>query len=374
MKIGKPFKQVADFDHMQNVLLRKAKGGPVPIFEGVVDAQIACRILGLDFPVDRVAEFADMGPKPTFEQLWYGYRLMKMAVDFYKGMGYDYVIMTPVVPMPRTAKHFRKNPKQGELVRAWQDEHEGLIKNRRDFENFPWPKRRQINLLSIDYTWWRIPKNMKVIAFAIGIFEDLRCLLGFEQMAIKSIEEPDLVTDILDKLIEIELAVVEKCAAHKGVGAILYAEDLAFNTSTMMSTAWIRQNLIPRYKRMADACHKHDKPFLFHSCGQIDAIMEDLIETVGIDARHSFQDNIEPVEEVYKKYGGRISIMGGVDVDLLARGTVEDVRKRTRQILEACAPGGGFIMGSGNSVTNYCKVDNYFAMLDETRKYNEENA
>jgi hypothetical protein len=40
------------------------------------------------------------------------------------------------------------------------------------------------------------------------------------------------------------------------------------------------------------------RPFLFHSRGQVDAIMEDLIETVGIDARHSFQDNIEPVEEV----------------------------------------------------------------------------
>jgi|GEM_PF-6716568 len=44
------------------------------------------------------------------------------------------------------------------------------------------------------------------------------------------------------------------------------------------------------------ACHRHGKPFILHCCGQVDAIMEDLIETVGIDAKHSFQDNIEPVE------------------------------------------------------------------------------
>ena len=99
--------------------------------------------------------------------------------------------------------------------------------------------------------------------------------------------------------------------------------------------------------------------------------MEDLIETVGIDARHSFQDNIEPVEEVYRKYGDRIAILGGMDVDLLSRGTTDQVRARAREILEACAPGGGFCMGSGNSLPNFVNLENYYAMLDETRKWNE---
>ena len=99
--------------------------------------------------------------------------------------------------------------------------------------------------------------------------------------------------------------------------------------------------------------------------------MDDLIETVDIDARHSFQDNIEPVEDVYRKYGDRISILGGVDVDLLSRGTPDQVRTRTREILEACAPGGGFCMGSGNTLPNYVNVENYYTMLDETAKWNE---
>jgi hypothetical protein len=49
------------------------------------------------------------------------------------------------------------------------------------------------------------------------------------------------------------------------------------------------------------------------------------------------------------------------------------VRVRTRQILEACVPGGGYVMGSGNLVTNYCQIENCFAMLDETRRWNEEH-
>ena len=99
--------------------------------------------------------------------------------------------------------------------------------------------------------------------------------------------------------------------------------------------------------------------------------MEDLIETVGIDAKHSFQDNIEPVEEAYRKYGDRIAILGGMDVHLLSRGTTDQVRARAGEILEACALGGGFCMGSGNSLPNFVNVENYYAMLDETRRWNE---
>jgi uroporphyrinogen decarboxylase len=75
---------------------------------------------------------------------------------------------------------------------------------------------------------------------------------------------------------------------------------------------------------------------------------------------------------VYKKYGNRISILGGVDVGLLARGTPEQVRTRCRQILDTCGPNGGFAIGSGNSVTNYCKIENYYAMINEAGKWNEE--
>jgi uroporphyrinogen decarboxylase len=101
--------------------------------------------------------------------------------------------------------------------------------------------------------------------------------------------------------------------------------------------------------------------------------MEDLIETVGIDAYHSFQDNVIPVEEYYRRYHGRIGILGGLDVGLLATGTPDQVRARCRQILDVCGPGGGYCMGSGNSVTNYCSVQNYYAMIDETRKWNQEH-
>jgi uroporphyrinogen decarboxylase len=72
-------------------------------------------------------------------------------------------------------------------------------------------------------------------------------------------------------------------------------------------------------------------------------IFEDLKELMG------FEDKIMPVEECCARRGDRISILGGVDMDVLGRGSEEEVRARTRQILEACAPGGGCTARLGTS-------------------------
>ena len=93
--------------------------------------------------------------------------------------------------------------------------------------------------------------------------------------------------------------------------------------------------------------------------------MEDLIDYVGIDGKHSYEDKIMPVEEAANLWGDRISILGGVDMDLLARGTEEQVRVRTRQILDSCGLSGSYCLGTGNTVANYIPIRNYVAMLDE---------
>jgi len=75
-----------------------------------------------------------------------------------------------------------------------------------------------------------------------------------------------------------------------------------------------------------------------------------------------------PVSEAKQLWGDRVAIVGGVDVDMLARGSEQQVREYTRRVILSCAPGGGYILGSGNSITNYCPVENVMAMYDEGRK------
>ena len=76
-----------------------------------------------------------------------------------------------------------------------------------------------------------------------------------------------------------------------------------------------------------------------------------------------------PVTEVKRRYGDRMAVLGGIDVDFIARSGEQEVRSRVRDTLEKCHPGGGYCLGTGNSVANYVPVDNYLAMVDEGRKF-----
>lgn len=376
MAIQQPFKQGADFEYLRKVLMREVSEGPVPIIELVADGDPMSEVTGLPTPFSSMLDMVDFvegDGSINQDSIKKAVQVYDLSLGFTRAVGYDYVTIIPAVLIPRTKANISPEIPGQVKQRGWQNEHNGLISDRAAFEAFPWPDSSGLGLVGIDYIAPQMPEGAKIMIFYMGIFEDLRALMGFEQMAIKSIREPELIGDILEKLTVIAETELDKIAAHPSVGAVFYAEDMGFNTGTMLSPAFFKEWVIPRQKRIADAVHKHNKPFLLHSCGQVDALMEDLIEVVGIDGYHSFEDNIEPVEDFYKRYHDRISILGGVDVNLLTHGSEEEVRARCRRILDACGPGGGFAIGSGNSITNYCRIENYYTMLDETRRWNEEH-
>ena len=102
--------------------------------------------------------------------------------------------------------------------------------------------------------------------------------------------------------------------------------------------------------------------------------MEDLITTVQIDGKHSYEDAILPVEQFQARYGYRIAVLGGVDVDILAASTPDRVRQRTRTLMETCGQRGRYAVGSGNSIPSYIPVVNYLSMVDEALDYRSVSA
>ncbi len=98
--LEKPFKNYYDFDHLRRVLLRETTEGPVPIIELLADPEIMSAVTGLEFPAERAMEIFYLGPNPTMEQLELGIQLMDLSLAFSEKVGYDYVTMVPVVPIP----------------------------------------------------------------------------------------------------------------------------------------------------------------------------------------------------------------------------------------------------------------------------------
>jgi uroporphyrinogen decarboxylase len=156
------------------------------------------------------------------------------------------------------------------------------------------------------------------------------------------------------------------------VGGVFLGDDMGFATGTFVSPSVLRCKFFPHLKRVVDLVHSAGKVVVLHSCGNVYGVMDDLIAT-GIDAKNSFEDKIMPVEQVYQHWGDQVALIGGLDMHLLTTGTEEEIRMRTREILDVCGPGGHYVLGTGNSVANYLPLGNYYAMLDEGRKWNKEH-
>ena len=62
--------------------------------------------------------------------------------------------------------------------------------------------------------------------------------------------------------------------------------------------------------------HEKGLPYFVHSCGNLVEIMDDLIDEVGIDGKHSFEDAIMPINEAQARWGDRIAVLGGIDEGL----------------------------------------------------------
>ena len=255
--------------------------------------------------------------------------------------------------------------------RRYMDEHRGPITSWSEFENYPWPDMTQASTRSLDWCSENLPEGMCIIAsggFA-HFCEHVTWLMGYETLCYALYDQRDLVQAISERLLEMYRIALDKMLAYERVKIVWGSDDMGFRSATLISPDELRELVFPGHKLMAEMSHQAGRPYLLHVCGNLAEVMEDLIEDVGIDAKHSFEDTIEDVRDLKGVYGDRIALLGGIDLDFLCRADEGAIRARVRDTLDICMPGGGYCLGTGNSVANYIPVDNYLAMLDEGRRY-----
>ncbi len=298
---------------------------------------------------------------------------LKKQIRLQRFLGYDYVRCgLDGLQMPLTMLSAEDAAELGHAAgRQFEDEHAGLITSWEQFERYPWPEPAKATTDALEWYERNLPERMCVIGSGgFAHFAEHICwLMGYETLCVALYEQRELVAAIRDRLVGLYREMLATLLQFDRVKLIWGSDDMGFKTGPLISPEDLREFVLPGHQLMAEMSHKAGRPYLLHSCGQIQSIMPDLIEDVGIDAKHSFEDTIEDICDAKAKYGGRIALLGGIDVDFLCRSGEKAVRSRVRRVLDACMPGGGFCLGTGNSVANYIPVENYLAMLDEGRKY-----
>ena len=244
----------------------------------------------------------------------------------------------------------------------------GVICDRESFEAYNWPDADAFDYSGLETAADLLPAGMKLIVYGpCGVLENTISLVGFERLRMLLADDADLAKDIFDAVGRRLLRYYQICAGFDTVGALIANDDWGFKTATMLSPVDLRRYVFGWYKKIVDVIHKAGKPVILHSCGNLEMVLDDIIDDMKCDAKHSFEDVIIPVEQAYEKWSGRIAILGGIDVDFMCRSTPEQIKRRCEAMLTKTAMRGGYALGTGNSVPEYVPYENYIAMIDCVR-------
>ncbi len=239
-----------------------------------------------------------------------------------------------------------------------------MITDRQTFDAYPWPVPDDFDYSPLGEIGDGLPDGMKLVVCGPGgVLENAVSLVGFENLCFMIADEPELVDDIFARIGRVLARHYEIVCRHNSVGACISNDDWGFKTQPMLSPDNMRRFVIPWHQGIVEAIHKAGKPAILHSCGNQAELYDDIIDTLGYDGKHSYEDAIQPVEEAYEELHERIAVLGGIDLDYVCRATPDDVYARSRAMLERAASRGGFALGTGNSVPEYVPDENYFALI-----------
>lgn len=336
-----------DYTQFLKVLRRAGRPDHLPFYEHLASPGFVARRMGVDFG-------ALSRQDPAY---WRTY------VDFWLGMGYD------VVPLESPLRVTLGSTDDTAGAKSHRSEASACIRTLEDFERFAWPdESAPIDFGDFERCAACLPEGAKIVGgVCAGPFEWATYFMGVEGLALAVHDDPELVRLVFAKIASLHLSADRQLATLDSLCALRQGDDLGFKTSTFLRPDTLREHVFPIYTQMCAIAHAQDKPFILHSCGNLDDVYGDLI-ACGIDAKHSFEETILPVEAYKARYGDRMTPLGGLDVDIICRAGEAELRAYTRDKIEQCFGDGYWALGTGNSLTDYMPVENYLIVLDEARR------
>jgi len=338
-------KFIPNYHNMMDVMDNR-RPARLPLYEHIISPSIMEKIMGVSF-----SSLMQGGVSDRLE-------FARQFCRFFKEMTYDTVsyevCIVDILPGHGAIMGGRPGP----------------VQNRRDFETYPWDKlpdlywdvaTRQFDAIAAE-----LPPGMKAVGgVGNGVLELSEDLVGYEYLAFMQADEPELYADLHVKIGDLMTVIWKRFLERyfESFAICRFGDDLGFRSSCLVSPSVIREHILPQYRRVMSVIKGAGKPFLWHSCGCIFEVMEDVI-ALGINAKHSNEDAISPYERWIEDYGNRIGLLGGIDLDILCQKTPDEVY---RTVLERGrrfrAMAQGYALGSGNSIPDYVSVDGYLAMV-----------
>lgn len=353
-----------DFNRLRTAVLRQGEPDRVPLHDSV-DLLLKQRFLGLDrIDLTRGVNRMQRGARLPVEA----------EVEFAYRAGYDFVGLgasmhsriegTSTVVKARYAAFGDESQERG-----WANEGRGIVTTRAEFDAFPWPDPEELDTSAFEQVGRYLPSRMKVMVDHGKIFTGVWWLMGLEVFCAAIKRDPDLVARMYDRVGAAQYRILDIATDFDCVGGVRFADDLAYAEGLMVSPTHLRQHFFPWFKRCIDLVHAKGKIFIFHSDGDVRLVLEDIIGA-GADALHPIEPKAMDIVALKRQVGHRIALCGNIDLAYtLTRGTPAEVEAEVKERIRHVAPGGGYVLGSANSVPEYVPLENFNAMREACFRY-----
>ncbi|MDY6914351.1 MAG: uroporphyrinogen decarboxylase family protein [Planctomycetota bacterium] len=187
--------------------------------------------------------------------------------------------------------------------------------------------------------------------------------MGYETFATTLLVDHKVVEHFMDRVTD-WLAEAAIRLNDIGFDFIWAADDIAFKTQPFFSPALYREHLLPYTMKVAKEIKL---PWIYHSDGNLLPLLDDLLSQ-GMDAIHPLEPGAMDIDELKRRWGDKITLVGNIDLNTLSLGTPEQTRQEVKDRICRLGPGYGYILSSGNSISDYCKPENVLAMVNTIKE------
>ncbi len=199
--------------------------------------------------------------------------------------------------------------------------------------------------------------------------------MGIEEALCKMLAEPVVFEACVEQMLRFSIGYVERFVRTVGdkLDILYLADDFATQRGLMMNPALSgASSSSPHYERLFAIGKRLGLPIWFASCGDITAVLPDLIE-IGMDVWETVQLQTLPIAptELKRRYGRDLVFFGGVNTQSLPFANPGAVADEVRRSIEALAEGGGYICGPDHHIKPDVPAANVLALFEAARQFHK---
>jgi uroporphyrinogen decarboxylase len=303
-------------------------------------------------------------------------------IKLYKKLDLDAIIVSIADGMITYPKNFiPKRLPDGSLINEWNVRYiippdrdhifiEHPIKNLEDFDKYSFPDPcDHYRFIEIEEIVNKYSEEYAIVAsIDFGLFEKACLLHGISPFLMDLYKNPIFVEKILNKLTEFDSKLINEVCKYD-IDIFFGSDDLGTQHSLFFPPEIFRKFFKERWRKLLEIPRNRKIPIMFHSDGNIEKIIPDLID-IGVDILNPIQPRALNPKIVKEKYGEKIAQWGTIDIQYtLPFGTINDIINEVLNRIRTVGYDGGLVLAPSHTILPDVPIENYLAFIIVAKKY-----